>query len=94
MTLPGNSVVGLDAHQKALLKCTPSLFLNSNQQRINSVYCQTTPSPIASVNTQFAWNYNILRPFCGKLDFLAFCVALVHGAIFINNCSVNGKYFR
>jgi len=67
--------------------------LTSNQQRINSVFCQQT-SPIVSFNTRFAWNYNILRPFCAKVDYLAFCVALVHGAIFVNNCSVNGKYFR
>jgi len=72
--------------------------LTSNQQRLNSVFCQQAAAssqvPIASCNTQFAWNYNILRPFCAKVDFLAFCVALVHGAVFINNCSVNGKYFR
>jgi len=68
--------------------------LTSNQQRINSVFCNQQSSPIASFNTRFAWNYNILRPFCAKVDFLAFCVALVHGAIFINNCSVGGKYFR
>ena len=68
--------------------------LTSCQQRLNSVFCQQSPIPIASFNTQFAWNYNVLRPFCAKVDFLAYCVALVYGAIFINNCSVNGKYFR
>ena len=68
--------------------------LTSSQQRLNSIFCSSQSPPIASLNSQFAWNYNILRPFCAKVDFLSFCVALIYGAVFINNCSVNGRYFR
>ena len=75
--------------------------LTSSQQRLNSVFCQqqqingaSKSLPISSHNPTFAWNFNILRPFCAKVDFLSFCVAVIHGAIFINNCSINGKYFR
>ena len=49
---------------------------------------------ISTLHSNFAWNYNILRPFLGKTDHLFYCVAIIHGAVFIRHCSLNGKHFR
>lgn len=60
----------------------------------NQKHYRTPSSCMSTLNSTFAWNYNILRPFLGKVDHLAYCIAVIHGALFNQHCSINGKHFR
>ena len=51
---------------------------------------------LGTASSSFTWNYYILNSgnFLQNKDCHPWCLALVHGAVFINECSLNGKLFR
>lgn len=51
---------------------------------------------LGTASPSFTWNYFMLHSggFVQNKDFHPWCLALVHGAVFINECSLNGKLFR
>ena len=51
---------------------------------------------LGTASRSFTWNYFMLHSggFVQDKDFHPWCIALVHGAVFINECSLNGKLFR
>ena len=84
--------------------------LTNSQQRLSSTYYaahnrsknnhiyqnhhRTPSNSLTTLHSKFAWNYNILRPFLAKVEHLSYCIAVIHGAVFVQHCSVNGKHFR
>ena len=67
---------------------------NKNSFNSNNNHYRAPSNSISTVHSKFAWNYNILRPFLAKVDHLFYCIAVIHGAVFIQHCSINGKHFR
>ena len=51
---------------------------------------------LGSATPAFTWNYFMLQSggFAQNKDFHPWCLALIHGAVFIHECSLNGKLFR
>jgi len=51
---------------------------------------------LGTATPAFTWNYFMLRSggFAQNKDFHPWCLALIHGAVFIHECSLNGKLFR
>ncbi len=44
---------------------------------------------------RFVWNRHLLDRFLRRgAEFLRYCVPLVHGAVFIRQCSINGRLLR
>jgi hypothetical protein len=49
----------------------------------------------ASWNERFVWNRFLLERFLARgAEFLRYCLPLIHGAVFIRQCSINGRLFR
>ena len=70
---------------------------NRNKNSINNIqknHFRAPSNSISTLHSKFAWNYNILRPFLAKMEHLSYCIAVIHGAVFIQHCSINGKHFR
>ena len=44
---------------------------------------------------RFVWNRFLLEPFLSRgAEFLRYCLPLIHGCVFIRQCSINGRLFR
>ena len=44
---------------------------------------------------RFVWNRFLLEPFLSRgAEFLRYCLPLIHGSVFIRQCSINGRLFR
>ena len=44
---------------------------------------------------RFVWNRFLLEPFLSRgAEFLRYCIPLIHGCVFIRQCSINGRLFR
>ena len=44
---------------------------------------------------RFVWNRRLLEPFLTRgAEFLRYCLPLIHGSVFIRQCSLNGRLFR
>ncbi|XP_040580794.1 phosphatidylinositol-3-phosphatase SAC1 [Lepeophtheirus salmonis] len=54
----------------------------------------TKQSLIQSADFEYVWNRKLLEPFFDRPELHRFCLPIIHGAIFIQRCSVNGKFFR
>ena len=67
---------------------------NNSLNSIQKNHFRAPSNSISTLHSKFAWNYNILRPFLAKVDHLCYCIAVIHGAVFIQHCSINGKHFR
>ena len=49
-----------------------------------------------TASPSFTWNYFMLKTggFVQNPDFHPWCIALIHGAVYIQQCSLNGKLLR
>ncbi len=51
---------------------------------------------LSTASPTFTWNYSLLQNggFVQNREFHPWCLALVHGAVLIHECSLDGKLFR
>lgn len=77
-----------------------SMDLSHSSQRLSALKSQIGPIPsvislFSKCDPRFVWNQWLLKRFLALGEpFLQYCVPLIHGVIFIQRCSLNGKFFR
>lgn len=75
-----------------------TLDITNSQQKLDGLMENDAKGyfVLGTASPAFTWNYFLLYSggFIRNKDFHPWCIALVHGAVFINECSLNGKHFR
>lgn len=76
-----------------------TLDLSNTQQRLDGLYendVKGHKGPLSSASRTFTWNRHMLcnGGLLQNADFHPWCIVLIHGAVLIHECSINGKLFR